>query len=54
MKKQETDWWNKLEGGYGYLDIVQNSLKEDAGMESIIPVLADWKKGPFTLIEKTE
>lgn len=33
-------------GGYGYLDIVQNLLKEDADMESIIPVLADWKKGP--------
>ena len=30
--------------GYGYLDIVQNVLKEDADMESIIPVLADWKK----------
>lgn len=33
-------------GGYGYLDIVQNFLKEDAGMGLIIPVLADWKKGP--------
>ena len=33
-------------GGYGYLDIVQNILKEDADMESIIPVLSDWKKGP--------
>ncbi len=47
MKKQETDWWNKLQGGgYGYLDIVQKLLKEDADMESIIPVLSDWKKGP--------
>lgn len=47
MKKQETDWWNKLQGGvYGYLYIVQNFLKEDADMRSIIPVLADWKKGP--------
>ena len=33
-------------GGYGYLDIVQKLLKEDADMKSIIPVLADWKKGP--------
>lgn len=33
-------------GVYGYLDIVQNLLKEDADMRSIIPVLADWKKGP--------
>lgn len=31
---------------YGYLDRVQNLLKEDADMESIIPVFADWKKGP--------
>ena len=47
MKKQETDWWNKLQGGgYGYLDIVLNLLKEDADMESIILVLAGWNKGP--------
>ena len=53
MKKQETDWWNKLQGGVnGYLDIVQNLLKEDADMESIIPVLADWKKGPLRLLRE--
>ena len=53
MKKQETDWWNKLQGGgYEYLDIVQNLLKEEADMESIIPVLADWKKGPLRLLRK--
>lgn len=47
MKKQETDWWNKLQGGYyRYLDIVQNFLKEDAGMGLIILVLAGWNKGP--------
>ena len=32
-------------GCYGYLDIVQYLLKEDADMRLIIPVLADWKKG---------
>lgn len=47
MKKRETDRWNKLQGGvYGYLDIVQNLLKEDAGMGLIILVLAGWNKGP--------
>ena len=32
--------------------MVQNFLKEDAGMESIIPVLADWKKGPLRLLRE--
>ena len=33
-------------GGYEKLGGVSNLLKEDADMRSIIPVLADWKKGP--------
>ena len=41
-------------GGYGYLDIVQNILKEDADMRLIIPVLADWKKGPLRLLREQD
>ena len=33
-------------GGYGYLDIVQNLLKEDVDMGLIILVLAGWNKSP--------
>ena len=42
----------KLQGGYEYLDRVQNLLKEESDMESIIPVLADWKKGPLRLLRE--
>lgn len=53
MKKQETDRCIKLQGGCLRISrYSSNLLKEDAGMESIIPVLADWKKGPLRLLRK--